>query len=109
MAPDNLPLYFSKSVLVRTSKKTTSPTNGLSKPGDHAFGNPIRAMVCGSTTCAENRLSDQPRPKGQASRCALVKPHEASVSRVHSLARLRLGDPVSRGPMASVKWLSVSI
>ena len=55
-------------------------------------------------TCAENRLSDQPRPNGpHASRWALARPQAASLSRVHSLARFMLGEPVSRGPITSVR------
>ena len=43
-------------------------------------------------------------PNGpHASRWALAAPHAASLSRVHSLARFMLGEPVSRGPMTSVR------
>src|SRR5437588_2319643 len=67
-------------------------------------------MSCGSTTCAEKCFSVQPRPKGpQASRCAFCRPHFASVSRVHSLARFAAGEAVKRGPMTSLKYESVCI
>src|SRR6476659_1103083 len=67
-------------------------------------------MHCGSMTCAENRFRVQPRPKGpHGSRCAFDSPHLARVSRVQSLARFKLGEPVRRGPMTSVRWLSVAI
>jgi hypothetical protein len=39
----------------------------------------------------------------------LVNPQEAIFSRVHSFARLWFADPVSRGPITSVRYLSVSI
>ena len=73
-------------------------------PGDHALGKAIRGMHCGSMTWAENRLSVQPLPNGpHASRWALASPHAVSVWHVHSLARFRLGEPVSRGPITSVR------
>ena len=75
-----------------------------SVPGDHALGKAISGMHWGSMTCAENRFSVQPRPNGpQASRWALASPHLFSVWQVHSLARFRLGEPVSRGPITSVR------
>ena len=53
---------------------------------------------------AENRLTSQPRPNGpHDSRCAFVRPQEASLSRVHSLARRHWGDAVRRGPITSVR------
>ena len=64
----------------------------------------MTGMHCGSITWAENRLSVQPRPNGpHASRWALDSPHAASRSRVHSLARFMFGEPVSRGPITSVR------
>ena len=39
----------------------------------------------------------------------LVRPQPRSWSRVHSLARFRFGEPVSRGPMISVNAPSVSM
>ena len=45
----------------------------------------------------------QPRPNSpQSSRCAFSRPILVSVSRVHSLAFFRLGEPVRRGPMPSI-------
>ena len=72
--------------------------------GDQALGKAISGMHWGSTTWAENRFSVQPLPKGpQASRWALDSPHLFRVWQVHSLARFRPGDPVSRGPITSVR------
>ncbi len=67
-------------------------------------------MHCGSMIWAEKRFSVQPLPKGpQASRWALASPHFVKVWQVHSLARFRLGDPVSRGPITSVRYDSVAM
>src|SRR3954453_15119215 len=67
-------------------------------------------MVYGATTCIENRFTAQPRPNGpHASRCELVRPQLVSVSRVHSPARLQLGEPVRRWPITSHNCESVSM
>jgi hypothetical protein len=64
----------------------------------------MSGMFCGSMTWIENRRIDHPRPNGpQLSRWALASPHDAIRSRVHSLARRRLGEPVRRGPITSVR------
>src|SRR5947209_12227456 len=88
----------------------TSAVSGPLVPGDHARGKAIRGTHCGSTTWAENRLRVQPRPHGpHASRCAFSRPQPASLSRVHSLARFRFGEAVSRGPITSDRYPRVSI
>ena len=53
---------------------------------------------------AENRLSVQPRPNGPQARGGRSPgPSSASLSRVHSFARFMSGEPVSRGPITSVR------
>ncbi len=64
----------------------------------------------GADTCRAYRSITHPRPNGpHGSRWALLSPHAASWSRVHSLARARLGDPVSRWPITLHRWSSVAI
>src|SRR5687768_9938080 len=90
--------------------KITGASIGFSNPGDHAFGYALTTIVCGLVTCIENRFTCHPRPNGpHSSRCALSRPQVDSCCRAHSVARRSPGEPVSRGPITSQRWLSVSI
>jgi hypothetical protein len=73
-------------------------------PGVQALGRAIRGATAGERRLTEQRSNDQPFPNGpKLSRWALLKPHDASWSRVHSLAFRAEGEPLRRGPITSVK------
>ena len=105
--PWSLPSYCLRSSSEPASTTTTStvPVN----PVDQALAIPMTGNAVGAVTWREKRSCVQPRPNGpQGSRAALVRPQSAIVLRVHSFARRSPGDPVSRGPMTSVRYSSVS-
>src|SRR5271167_1099530 len=119
MWPDSLPLYLSRSFSSLTSIQTAGPVTAPSVAGDHGAACAIKTAVSGDVMRTQVLSCCQPIPNSpQSSRCALLQPIAVSWSRVHSLARFKFGEPVSRGPIPSSKaeaysitweWLSPSL
>ena len=104
MAPASLPFHFSRSASVSIFALTTFARTGPEVPGVQALGRAMSGVATGVTRLTAQRSKDQPLPKGpKLSRCALLKPQPASWSRVHSLAFFADGEPLSRGPITSVR------
>src|ERR1700682_6668311 len=95
---------FAKPFFSLASKYTTGPVMAPGVLGDH----PADAMVSGCSLGLTIRALARPRVHEcsmvHGSRCALVNPCFANISRVQSLACLSWGEPVSRGPMVSDRY-----
>src|SRR5207249_10999900 len=99
-----LPLYLAMSSLLWPRKITTSPTTLPLVLG----AQPAAAMVSvrpfsGSISLAVHVPRSQPTGIVHGSRWTLVRPYDFIFSAVHSLARLRLSEPVRRGPITSLR------
>ena len=80
------------------------PFTGPLVEGDHGVAWAINTAVSGSVMRTQVLSCCQPIPNSpQSSRCALTQPILVSWSRVQALAFAMFGDPVSRGPIPSVR------
>src|SRR5437660_1413099 len=108
--PSSLPLYLAKSWGPLIFTRTTWPRRSPDVPGVHALAYAISVATSGLTIRTLMYSFDQPRPKGpHGSRWELESPNSVSLSRVHSLARFMLGEPVKRWPTPSIRPLAVSM
>src|SRR5580693_963837 len=100
--PASLPLYFSRSFSSFASTQIARPLTGPWLAADQGSACAMNTAVSGDDMRTQVFSCRQPMPNSpQSSRWALLHPMAANWSRVHSLARFRLGDPVSRGPIPS--------
>ena len=63
---------------------------------------PMIGITCGAVIVAWNFPSDQPRPNAKRSLRTFCSPHDWSVFTVQSPACSMVGEPLRRGPYASV-------
>ena len=103
MRPASWPRYFSASASDSILTFTTLPRRGPSVPGVKPRGTASRVAGMGLIIWTTARSSDQPRPNWNPSRWALARPHDSSRWRVQSLASRICGEPVTRGPITSVR------
>src|SRR5262245_42757116 len=79
-------------------------------PGVQALAYAMSGATSGDSIRKLTYSWDQPRPNGpHGSRCGLERPKDVSWSRVHSFAFFMFGDPVRRGPIASISPLARSM
>lgn len=83
---------------------TTGPRTTPGVPGDQPADSSRSRWRVGDTTWPLAVPRVQPRAIFQGSSLAFCRPYSLNLSRVHSLARLRLSDPVSRGPITSQRY-----
>src|SRR5229473_5342134 len=107
IVPFSFPRYLSKSSNLSYAKPRTAPRIVSFVLGDH----PAVAIVSVASFGERIRPVANPRVQlfaiVQGSRCAFESPNSLNRSSVQWLARSSCGEPVSRGPMRSVRYFKL--